>query len=238
MTKGLPGGLTKEMALMPKEKTDGKTNPAPRRPVPEDGIGQRIKEAREARDWTQSIVSVRTKLIDPNEEGISRTVLVGYESGKTKPGAREIRLLAEVMHVTPNWLLYGAEKPFHATLPSMEYLQGDDEFEKALRLSLALFLLKPHERELIGSLMLSLAGRELGDIRLSGLMMLARRYSKEWSEKIKEEMEASTVEEAIRQSAESGATNWGNRLKFDEGEIVGGEVIYPGPLDPESPEGK
>jgi transcriptional regulator with XRE-family HTH domain len=238
MTKGVPVGSTEEMAPMSKEKTDDKSNAAPRRPVPEDGIGQRIKEAREARDWTQSVVSVRTKLIDPNEEGISRTVLVGYESGKTKPGAREIRLLAEVLRVTPNWLLYGAEKPFHATLPSMEYLQGDDEFEKALRLSLALFLLKPHERELIGSLMLSLAGRELGDIRLSGLMMLARTLSKEWSEKIKAEMQASTIEEAIRESAESGATNWGTGLKFDEGEIVGGEIIYPGPLDPAPPEDK
>lgn len=214
---------------MPDKKIDSEAPPAKRRPVPEDGMGQRIKEAREARDWTQSVLSVRTKLGDPNKEGISRTVLVGYESGKYKPGAREIRLLAEVLRVTPNWLLYGKEKPFHASLPSMEYLQGDDELEIAFRLALALFLLKPHEREMIGSLMLSLAGRELGDIRLSGLMSVARRYGRDYVAKIQEDFGATSVEEAIRELSESASTNWGTNLIYEEGEIVGGKIIYPGP---------
>lgn len=42
--------------------------------------------------------------------GISRTVLIGYEAGRTKPGAKEIRLLCDALKVTPNRLIYGSEE--------------------------------------------------------------------------------------------------------------------------------
>jgi transcriptional regulator with XRE-family HTH domain len=45
--------------------------------------------------------------------GISRSVLIGYEVGRTNPGEREIRRLCDVLRVTPNQLLYGTEQPFH-----------------------------------------------------------------------------------------------------------------------------
>lgn len=193
-------------------------------------MGERIKEAREKRQWTQAILSNRTKLLDPNKEGISRTVLVGYESGKYKPGARELRLLADTLHVTPNWLLYGTEKPFRASLPSVEFLQGDDDMDKALRIALALCILKPHERELIGSMMLSLAGRELGDLQLSGLMSMARIFGRQIVEGLKAEFGTSSVEEAIRIMSDGAWSNWGTGLSFNEnGEITNGEPIYKEP---------
>ena len=43
------------------------------------------------------------------ETGISKTVLHGYERGRTKPGAREIRLLCSALKVSPNQLLFGSE---------------------------------------------------------------------------------------------------------------------------------
>lgn len=200
-----------------------------RKPVPEDGLGERLKLAREARDWTQSVLSARTKMADPNCEGVSRTVLVGYETGKYKPGARELRLIAEALNVTPNWLLYGTEKPFRATLPSMAFLQGDDNLEKALRISLALLTLKPHERELIGSLMLSLAGRQLGDVKLSALMSFAKMFTGEAVQGLREKFGTDSIEDIVR-GLSDGAANWGTNLKFnDDGEIISGTPIYPEP---------
>jgi transcriptional regulator with XRE-family HTH domain len=215
---------------MPDQNQAEKNEQERRRPVPEDGMGERIKEAREKRQWTQAILSNRTKLLDPNKEGVSRTVLVGYESGKYKPGARELRLLADTLHVTPNWLLYGTEKPFRASLPSVEFLQGDDDIEKALRIALVLCILKPHERELIGSMMLSLAGRELGDLQLSGLMMAARMFGEEIVAKLKAEFGTSSLEEAVREMGGGSWSNWGTGLNFNaDGEITSGEPIYKEP---------
>lgn len=69
-----------------------------------DPIALEIKRAREERDLNISDLSRLT--------GISRTVLFGYEAGRTRPGAREIRLIAEVLKVSPNRLLFGSEEPF------------------------------------------------------------------------------------------------------------------------------
>lgn len=44
--------------------------------------------------------------------GISRTVLIGYEAGRTNPGERELRRLCDALRVTPNQLLYGTDQPF------------------------------------------------------------------------------------------------------------------------------
>lgn len=215
---------------MANKKNSKETTSPVRKPVPEDGLGERLKTIREGRDWTQSTLSTRTKMTDPNGEGVSRTVLVGYESGKYKPGAREIRLISEALNVTPNWLLYGTEKPFHTTLPSMAFLQGDDDLEKALRIALALLILKPHERELIGSLMLSLAGRELGDAKLSGLMVFAKMFTKEAVEGLKKEFGTDSLEEVIQTLSEGAMANWGTTLQFNEdGDIIKGTPVYPKP---------
>lgn len=44
------------------------------------------------------------------QTGISKTVLHGYERARTKPGAREIRLLCAALKVSPNRLLFGADE--------------------------------------------------------------------------------------------------------------------------------
>lgn len=69
-----------------------------------DTIAIELKRAREAKDISLSDLNRLT--------GISRTVLFGYEGGRTKPGAREIRLLAEALEVNPNRLLFGTDEPF------------------------------------------------------------------------------------------------------------------------------
>lgn len=69
-----------------------------------DPIALEIKRAREEGELTISDLSRLT--------GISRPVLFGYEAGRTRPGAREIRLISEALKVSPNRLLFGNEEPF------------------------------------------------------------------------------------------------------------------------------
>lgn len=69
----------------------------------EDGIGIRLKAAREAKGMAQSDLHSKT--------GLSRTVLINYEAGRHKPGARELRLLCDALEVSPNHLIYGTEEP-------------------------------------------------------------------------------------------------------------------------------
>jgi transcriptional regulator with XRE-family HTH domain len=77
-------------------------------PVPEDQLGQRIVERRKTKQFSQEALAVMTRLVDPHGKGISRPTIVSYEKGATLPGARELRLLADALQVTPSWLVLGA----------------------------------------------------------------------------------------------------------------------------------
>lgn len=73
-------------------------------------IGERLARARAAANLT-TIASLhkRTKAVDQEKRGISQPVLLGYEAGEYRPGARELRLLCLAMGVSPTWLLFGEE---------------------------------------------------------------------------------------------------------------------------------
>lgn len=73
-------------------------------------IGERIARSRAAANLT-TIASLhkRTIAVDPERKGISQPVLLGYESGEYKPGARELRLLCQALGISPTWLLFGQE---------------------------------------------------------------------------------------------------------------------------------
>lgn len=81
---------------------------------PEGELGKRIQEAREAKRLTQGELAELMKSLDPDEKGVSRAVISLYEAGTNRPSPREIRLLCEALRVTPNFLIYGDEEPFHA----------------------------------------------------------------------------------------------------------------------------
>lgn len=84
------------------EKAQLETNLSPAQPL--DTIAIELRLAREAKGLSHSDLNRLT--------GISRSVLFGYEAGRTKPGAKEIRLLAEALKVNPNRLLFGTDEPF------------------------------------------------------------------------------------------------------------------------------
>lgn len=177
-------------------------------------------------------------MVDVAARGISRTSLIGYEQGTSQPGLREIRLLCEVLRVTPNWLVYGADNVGAVKQASMEAfsLTSNRELRNVLRAALVLVALKGHERDSILSLVLSLAGRQLGDLRLSGLMLAADFLTDDfakvlhaWVPNLNDETSLEEIADAI--SVQQGG-NLGNRLKFDEEDpstVVGGEWMYPDP---------
>lgn len=86
------------------EKNLGKPTPA----SIEDGIGIRLRAARETKCMSQIDLH--------NKTGLSRTVLINYEAGRHKPGTREIRLLCDALEVSPNHLIYGTEEPHIRTV--------------------------------------------------------------------------------------------------------------------------
>ncbi|HJV82452.1 helix-turn-helix transcriptional regulator [Noviherbaspirillum sp.] len=79
---------------------------------PEQEIGERLREAREAKGLTQSQLAELTKRADKDHKGISRAVVSLYEAGTNRPGPKELRLLCESLRVTPSYLIYGNNDPF------------------------------------------------------------------------------------------------------------------------------
>lgn len=207
----------------------------------DEAIGRRLREAREGRGLTQQAVSVRSKWVDPEGKGISRTTLVGYESGDSKPGARELRLLCETLTVTPNYVLFGSESPFEASYPGLEALRnvsggGPNEFSRALQVAFVLTALKGHERDAILTLALSLGGRQLGDLRLGALRAAAGFCSGPVFDALIRQVgpDAEDGQMTLEQMAESitrgGGATIGTRLRFDDdGDVVSGEWMYPDP---------
>ena len=200
--------------------------------APEDGIGDRVRSAREARGLSQTALAARTKMVDGTGKGVARTVLVGYEAGTFRPGAREIRLICQALSITPNWLILGAEVA--STQASMETVRSRD-WTAAVRLAMAISILKTHERAAFQSLVLSMAGRQLGDMKLSALLttgsMIARATLPELAAFFGEDLGDEQLETLVQRCAEGLATNMGNKLQLDEegGDVVGGEWLYPEP---------
>jgi transcriptional regulator with XRE-family HTH domain len=207
------------------------------------GIGARLKRAREDRDFTQLAVATRTKMADPDAKGISRTSLIGYEQGTSSPGLREIKLLCEVLRITPNWLVYGTDEAGLIKQASMEAfsLGVNHELRGVLRAALVLLALKGHERDSILSLALSLAGRQLGDLRLSGLMMTADLMVNDFLKLVREHAPDATDTTPLADIADVISMglggNLGNRIKFDVEDpsvVVGGEWLYQDPKQEKS----
>lgn len=211
-----------------------------RHEVPEDGIGSRLRAAREMKGLSQTAVADYSKELDPDKKGIHRTVLVGYEAGHSRPGAREIRILCETLSITPNWLIYGSEFAGGSEHTAMEAARKNGLFA-AMRIALAIAVLKPHERNAFQSLVLSMAGRELGDRKLSRLFQLAAGFAMPAFESFKgflgdEDLMSRNIQEVLELMLEKeegfgGDTPWGNKLDFGpEGKgPITGEWLYPEP---------
>lgn len=98
---------------------------------PELELGRRLEEARRELKLTQGELAERTKLADSEGVGISRAMLSMYESGKSMPPPRQLRILCEVLRMSPSRLVYGDDDPFGNFLERGRFggfSQSDPEF--------------------------------------------------------------------------------------------------------------
>lgn len=99
--------------------------------LPEKGIKDRIKAARlrEGYDLTIEALSRLSKMIDPAGQGIAHQTIVRYEKGDVLPGARELRILADSLRVSTDYLIMGAERrgviPLGDALNTLARMIGD-----------------------------------------------------------------------------------------------------------------
>ena len=207
----------------------------PETPSPDGEVGARIRKAREGLQLTQAHLATRTRMADPDDKGISRTALVGYEAGSSRPGLREIRLLCEVLKISPNWLIFGSESPVQTSLPSLDLVRGSS-LQSAVRTGFAIAALKGHEREALMSLALSLAGRQLGDLRLSALLSFAGPLAVNLDEALARYFDRhggsvpGTLEELMDSVSEGAGATWGTKLTLDpDADSVSGDWLYPDP---------
>jgi transcriptional regulator with XRE-family HTH domain len=113
--------LAKQAEFAERVAEEEEEHAGPRRPDqpgrlrthPEKKLGDRIREIRESKFLTQGDLAELTKSLDSEEKGISRAVISLYEKGTNRPSPTELRLLCEALRVTPNYLIYGDEQPFH-----------------------------------------------------------------------------------------------------------------------------
>jgi transcriptional regulator with XRE-family HTH domain len=172
--------------------------------VPEDGIGERIRQARERLRLSQTQFHQRTKEADPEGKGIARTVLIGYESGKFKPGAREIRVLSQAFGLDPEWLVLGEQKKLDDDLDQVRgaLLAGINEpgLEQAFVLALSMLCMKQHEREAIATLMHGILSSRRGAPDGSALAVLAGWMANDADDRIRELTGVVNVEQLVREA--------------------------------------
>ncbi len=142
--------------------TEEKLHSPPRRlgileSEPEQELGDRLQRAREAKGLTQGQLADLTKRADKDEKGLSRAVISLYEAGTNRPGPRELRLLCEVLRVTPSYFIYGIDDPFDTFLDRYRYgVIGGSNPEVVAALIYCFKRLHPHHRMAIMELMLGL----------------------------------------------------------------------------------
>lgn len=111
------------------DKTQDTSGVSTQRP-PEDTIGDRIKTKRADLGLNFEELSRLCKEYDAAGDGIAPNTLLRYESGKFKPGARELRILCDTLDVSANWLLLGegdghGGRASHLTLSEgLDFLKG------------------------------------------------------------------------------------------------------------------
>lgn len=124
---------------------------------PELGLGKRLQEVRESKRLTQGELAEHTKRADKHGKGISRAVISLYEVGTNRPSPRELRLLCEVLRVTPSYLIYGEEDPFDQDSEFFRYVgTAHSEAEFIAALTYCFTRLHHHHRVAIMQLMLGL----------------------------------------------------------------------------------
>ncbi|MHB0985958.1 MAG: helix-turn-helix domain-containing protein [Sulfuricella sp.] len=153
--------LIKEAELIDREVEEIQISNKPRfgavSHAPENDLGRRLEESRRAKGLTQGELAEQTKLADQDGKGLSRSVISLYELGTNRPGPKELRLLCEVLRVSPSFLIYGDDDPFENFTERKRYEgYASSEPEFYAKLTYCFSRLHHHHKLAIMSLMMGL----------------------------------------------------------------------------------
>lgn len=105
------------------------------------------------------------------KSSVSVSAIKAYETGRTLPGARELRELCQALQVSPNLLLWGTETPFEKTDEQLfAGLEGEDKQIDRFRLAALAALLTFQERQAIQTLVQGLVIARHGEKRVRELL--------------------------------------------------------------------
>lgn len=132
---------------------------------PENELGKRLEYQRRAKGITQEQLSELTRQADLAGKGISRSSLSLYELGINRPGVKEVRLLCEVLRISPSYLIYGDEHPFEQTA-NITHFDGiaDTEAEYYARLVYCFKRLDPFYAFPIMQMVMRTLGNNIEDL--------------------------------------------------------------------------
>jgi transcriptional regulator with XRE-family HTH domain len=85
-------------------------------------IGDRIKELRTSKNFTQSALA--------KQVGLSYIQIGRYEKGKSKPSSRVLQQLAEALDTTTDFIMNGGTEQVQAQLADRELLRQFQEVEQ------------------------------------------------------------------------------------------------------------
>lgn len=172
-----------------------------------DIVAIELRRAREAKGISHSELHRQT--------GISRPVLFGYETGRTKPGAKELRLLSEALGVTPNRLLFGTDEPFkpQTGIRSLVKLRNspvsmmvgmmlfpvafgvldDDQVESLLTILSSMVESRDKETHKKITIIIDLINEEMGDCSPESMSAFFKRaqepsFKTAWAKKVQEQL--------------------------------------------------
>jgi len=128
---------------------------------PENDLGRRLEHQRRAQSLTQEQLADLTKLADVAGKGLSRGVISLYELGINRPGIKEVRLLCEVLRVSPSYLIYGEEMPFQEKSRGLHFGGiADNQAEFLAKATYCLSRLDPEQSIVLVQMMMGMLRSE------------------------------------------------------------------------------
>lgn len=145
----------------------------------EQMLGDRLKYVRHERRKMSSAELHRLT-------GISKSSLTRYEKGDRTPGAAELRVLCDVLRVSPSYLLWGDERDFGQLSTSVYDLEIKSDNQFVAIVSVLLYALPRPDRTALLQLLMSSVSARIGEDKVMKLTRMMTDFSEEMAPEIAE----------------------------------------------------
>lgn len=156
---------------MTKPDSESEENRKPAPDIEDKTIAIQLVTARKALGWSQNELHLRS--------GISRESIKQYETGRNKPGAREIQNLCRALRISPNRLLFGRDNFEEAVSPLKDIFNdyNEDDAKQRFQLTVLFNQLTADERNAVLTLIEPILISRKGEKELRELFKGFDQYS-------------------------------------------------------------